>query len=205
MTLTTVLAFALTLTLAAASPGPGVVAIIAASIGRGFVAGAATTAGIVIGDLIFFCFAIFGLTLVAQAMGELFLIVKFAGAAYLIYLGVKLWRAPVVAISVDVPAATRRGIARDALAGLALTLGNPKTIAFYLGVLPSVVAIDQLVLRDVAVLTVVDVAVVGGVLLAYAGFAARARLSFTKPARLRVLNRSAGTAMIGAGVAVAAR
>ncbi len=136
MTLTTLFAFALTLTLAVASPGPGVVSVVAASIGRGLAAGAATTLGIVIGDLVFFCFAIFGLALVAQAMGELFLIVKFAGAAYLIWLGVKLWRAPVAAIGVEVPPATKRGFVRDATSGLALTLGNPKTIAFYLGLMP---------------------------------------------------------------------
>lgn len=205
MSSTALFAFALALTLAVASPGPGVVSVIASSIGRGFAVGAATTLGIVCGDLCFFAFAIFGLALVAQTMGELFLVVKFAGAAYLIYLGIKLWRAPVAAIGVDVPKPTRRSLGRDVLAGLGLTLGNPKTIAFYVGLMPSFVDLDHLQLRDMAALAVIDVLVVGGVLLLYAAFAARARLSFTRPSRLRALNRTAGTAMIGAGVAVAAR
>src|SRR3954463_10319736 len=89
------LIFTIALSIAVATPGPGIFAVTSCAIGRGFREAVALTCGIVVGDLIFFLLAALGMAALAQAMGELFLFVKFAGAAYLIYLGVKLWRAQV--------------------------------------------------------------------------------------------------------------
>lgn len=86
-----------------------------------------------------------------------------------------------------------------------MSLGNPKVIAFYLGFLPAFVAVGQLSGGTVATVAAATACVVGGVLLAYARAAASARHFLTSPRRVRAMNRVAGTAMVGSGVALAAR
>lgn len=201
-----ILLFALALAVAVATPGPGIFAVISCAIGRGFRDAVALTCGVVVGDLIFFLFAALGMTALARSMGDVFLLVKFAGAGYLIWLGLRLWRAPVAATREgDLLPAQRRGFGRNALAGTALTLGNPKTIAFYAGLLPTFIDLARLTSTDLALMMFVMLPVVGGIPIAYAYAAVRARRFLNSQRRMRVMNRTAGTMMIGAGVVVAAR
>lgn len=198
--------FALALSIAVATPGPGIFAVTSCAIGRGFRDAVALTCGVVIGDLIFFLLAALGMTALAHSMGELFMIVKLAGAAYLIYLGVKLWRARVETMADGKPLPQRqRGFGRNVGAGVALTIGNPKTIAFYAGLLPTFVDLEKLTGGDIAIMMLIMLPVVGGIPTAYAYAAARARRFLNSEKRLRFMNRTAGTMMIGSGVAVAAR
>jgi threonine/homoserine/homoserine lactone efflux protein len=200
------LIFAIALSIAVATPGPGIFAVTSCAIGRGFRDAVALTCGVVIGDLIFFLLAALGMTALAHSMGELFLFVKFAGAGYLIWLGVKLWRAHVETSPEGKPLrGAPRGFARNALAGAALTLGNPKTIAFYAGLLPTFIDLEKLTAGEIASMMLIMLPVVGGIPTAYAYAASRARRFLHHPRRLRLLNRTAGTMMIGSGVAVAAR
>lgn len=202
----TLLIFTMALSIAVATPGPGIFAVTSCAIGRGFREAVALTCGIVIGDLIFFLLAALGMSALAHSMGELFLFVKFAGAGYLIWLGVKLWRARVETTPEGKPLPVRqRGFARSALGGVALTLGNPKTIAFYAGLLPTFIDLEKLTAGDIALMMLTMVPVVGGIATAYAYAAARARRLFNNQGRIRLLNRTAGSMMIGAGVTVAAR
>ena len=200
------LIFAIALSIAVATPGPGIFAVTSCAMGRGFRAAVALTCGIVIGDLIFFLLAALGMAALAHSMGELFLFVKFVGAGYLIWLGVKLWRARAETTSDGRSLPIRQhGFARTALAGTALTLGNPKTIAFYAGLLPTFIDLEKLTAGDIALMMLIMVPVVGGIATAYAYAAARARSLLNNKRRVRLMNRTAGTMMIGAGVAVAAR
>lgn len=200
------LVFAIALSIAVATPGPGIFAVTSCAIGRGFRDAVALTCGIVVGDLIFFLLAALGMTALAHSMGDLFLYVKFAGAAYLVWLGVKLWRARVETAPDGRPLPARqRGFWRNALAGTALTLGNPKTIAFYAGLLPTFVDLEHLTAGDAALMMLIMLPVVGGIPTAYAYAAARARRFLNNPRRVRLMNRTAGTMMIGSGIAVAAR
>ena len=80
---------------AIAVPGPGVIAIVARALGSGFRSIVPATLGILVGDLCLMTLSAFGLALVAQAMGHLFLIVKIAGGLYLFYLAYKYWTAKV--------------------------------------------------------------------------------------------------------------
>src|SRR5712671_1678505 len=89
------LIFAAVYAVAVATPGPGIVTLVARTLGGGFWSAVPNTFGMAAGDLVLMTLSAFGLALVAQAMGDLFLIVKLAGAAYLIYLGYKYWTAPV--------------------------------------------------------------------------------------------------------------
>ncbi len=79
--------------------------------------------------MVWLTFAVLGLAALAQAFHEVFLVVKYAGAAYLLYLAYKLWTAPATAREVAAEEKTEHP-AKLLLGGLAITLGNPKTIVF---------------------------------------------------------------------------
>lgn len=192
-----VLALAGATFLLAVTPGPGVFATLARALASGLGPALIMSAGIVTGDLVFLVLAIYGLAALAEWMSGLFTLVKLLGGAYLIWLGYRIWT------SKPDPAALRaapRGSSHSHfLSGLAITLGNPKVILFYMGFLPTFVDLTRLGHRDVLVVAVTVSLVVGGVLLAYAVAAARARTLFTSEAAVRRLNRGAGGVMVATG------
>lgn len=195
--------FALALIVAVATPGPGILAVVSCAMGRGFRAALAMTGGLIIGDLCYFSLAMLGMAALARSMGELFLIVKLIGAGYLIWLGVKFWRARPELV-LDAPETRpERGLKANLLGGLTVTLGNPKVIVFYAGLVPTFIDLTKVTAGDAAVMMSIVVAVVGGIPTAYAFAAVRARTLFNNRDRVLVMNRTAGTVMIGAGVAVA--
>jgi len=135
MDLAGLLLFSSALFIAAASPGPGIAAIVARVLGRGPRDAIAFSIGVALGDVVWLTFAILGLAALAQAFHEVFLVIKYAGAAYLLYIAYKIWTAPAVAR--DVTAEERaEHPAKLLLGGLALTLGNPNYALT--GVLPQV-------------------------------------------------------------------
>ncbi|WP_062114467.1 LysE family translocator [Aureimonas sp. AU40] len=192
------LAYALALALAAAIPGPGVVALVARALGAGFRQAMGFTLGLILGDLTFLTAAVFGLALVAQAMGELFTIVRFLAAAYLGYLAWKLWRA--AGNAAEVEAMASETVLGSFLAGLTVTLANPKTIVFYLALLPTLVDLQHVGLADYAVLVVLTTLVLFLVMTPYAALAARARHVLRRPSVLARLNRSAALILGGAAI-----
>jgi len=114
--------FASTLLVAAASPGPGVAALVAQVVGRGSRGAGAFAAGLILGDLMWLAVAILGLAVVAQTFHEVFLVIKYAGAGYLVFLAYRMWTAPTQPR--DVAGDGRRdAYARLFFAGLAVTLG----------------------------------------------------------------------------------
>ncbi len=198
------LVFASALLVAAASPGPGIAALVARVIGRGIEGASAFAAGLILGDLMWLAVAVLGLAVLAQAFQEIFLVIKYAGAAYLLYLGYRMWTAPAKpqAISAD---RRREGRPRLFLAGLAVTLGNPKVVAFYLALLPNLIDLARVGLVGYLELAGICVTILTAVFAAYALAAARARSLFQSPRALRLLNRTGGAVMAGAAVAVAAK
>lgn len=210
MDVKSLLVFSLALAIAAGIPGPGILAVVSCAIGRGLRAALAMTCGLVIGDLVYFTLAILGMAALAHTMGELFLVVKLAGAAYLIWLGVKLWRTRLDIIGSEqrpdgglAAAPARRGFFGNLLAGLGVTLGNPKTMAFYAGLLPTFIDLQRLTLPNAVAMAGIVILLVGDIVGIYAIAAARARTFLGNRRYLRLVNRTAGTMMIGAGVAVA--
>jgi threonine/homoserine/homoserine lactone efflux protein len=197
--------FTLALMIAVATPGPGIFAIVSCALSRGFRDAVAMTCGMVIGDLIYFSLAVLGMAALAHSMGDFFLIVKLVGAAYLVWLGLKLWRAKVEVAVTDPALPSTHGFGRNLVAGLTVMLSNPKAIAFYAGLLPAVVKLDQLSLGDTLVMGLIVIGVVGGIPTLYALAASRTRRFLGSSRRIKVMNRTAGTMMIGAGVAVASQ
>ena len=195
-------AFVLALVLLGLSPGPAWASVVATSLARGFRPAAAMAIGVASADVFFVLLAVFGLVLLAKALGAFFLLVKFAGAAYLIWLGVKLWRSPPAAP--DGPP-TSNGSLGPFLAGFALTLGNPKAIAFYLGFLPAFIDLTAVDGWDVGLIAATAFVVIAAMLGGYAGLAARSRRLFRHEVVRRRLGRFVGTALIGTGAVVATR
>jgi threonine/homoserine/homoserine lactone efflux protein len=180
---------------AIAVPGPGVIAIVARALGSGFRSVIPGTIGILAGDLILMTLSAFGLALVAQAMGQLFLIVKIAGGLYLFYLAYKYWTAEVEEIGEVVPQSSGRGV----LAYLGLTLGNPKAIAFFVALLPVAVNPRELNLIGYLQLVAATFVLIPAITLGYAALAAQlSRFVASRKARRRI-NKGAGAVMAGAG------
>ena len=205
MSLVSVFSFAIAIFVLAVTPGPGVFAIISRYLASGFKTTLVMIAGCITGDIIFLLFAIMGMSVIAQTMGTLFLLVKIVGAAYLIFLGIKIW------ISKPVPAHLQQINGKKAigygnyLSGLGITLANPKVILFYCGFLPTFMDLPSMTGFDIFIVTIVLAMVLSVVLICYAYLASSARLFFSSPRSVKWLNRTAGTVMISAGAAIAAK
>ena len=204
MTLYSTIGLSVAMLVLAASPGPGVFATVARALASGFLPALAVIIGIVLGDIIFLMFAFFGLSIIAQALGDLFFILKICGGAYLIFLGIKIWmREPALASNED--GNHNRPGWGNFVSGLVVTLSNPKVILFYCGFLPTFLDLSALTLSDLALVVGIITTVLACVLSTYALLASRARSMFTNIKAARRLNRAAGTVMVATGVAIATR
>ena len=203
MSLFSLAAFAVAMAALAATPGPGVFATVGRALASGFQHAAVVVLGIVIGDLIFLMFAIYGLATVAAWMGDLFTVVRYAGAAYLIWLGITLWRSDPA--NTAVAAIAEPAWSQNLISGLLITLSNPKVILFYLGFLPAFVDLSRLNGLDTMLLAAVVALVLGSILLTYAYAAANARELLRDSSATRLLIRIAGTLLIITGGVVATR
>ena len=188
-------AYAAALGLAAAIPGPGVAALVGQSMGSGLRAALFLLAGIALGDVVYLTVAIAGLAAVAQTFAGVFLVVKVLGGAYLLYLALKLWKSTSAATRVE--ASRGRTNLGAFLTGFSVIMGNPKTIVFYLALLPTVLDLNQVGLAQWAMLVGVTICVLIATLAPYAVLAASARGMMTRPGSLTLLNRFA-SAIIGA-------
>jgi threonine/homoserine/homoserine lactone efflux protein len=195
--------FAAIFAIAAASPGPAVAAVLARVMAKGTAGISFFIAGLLLGDLVWLSCAVFGLAALAALFQPLFLALKYLGAAYLLYLAWKLWTAPPAA---PVAAEPVRGSGWSLfLPGLLLAMGNPKTMLFYLAVLPTVIDLAQLTplgfAEIAAIIAVLFVVIFGGYVL----LAAQARRLFTSARSVRIVNRTSGLAMAGAAAAIVVR
>lgn len=202
MDIATILTFATTFFVFAASPGPDNMTIVARTISNGAASGIAYGAGTVAGILIFLTFAAFGLSIIAAEMGVLMTILRYAGAGYLIWTGIKLWTAAPVVPALQ-PVSGPRGLLAIFATGVALNLGNPKMPLFYMALLPNVVG-ASLTLSQVGVLAMVILAIEAIVIGAHVILATRTRQFLRSAHVVRRANRTAGGVMVGAGVAVVA-
>jgi len=198
------LTFCAVYALAVATPGPGVAAIIARSLAHGFKGAPAFVAGFVVGDLVWFSIAATGLAALARTAATVFILIKWAGVAYLLYLAWRLWTAPAERVTVEDDDGRQHGW-RAFVASLMLTLANPKAILFFLALLPTVIDLASLDALRFAEISAAIAIVLPAVLFTYVLLAARARELFTTPKAVRRLNRSSGVAMAGAAVVVATR
>jgi threonine/homoserine/homoserine lactone efflux protein len=145
------------------------------------------------------------MSVVAQTMGNLFVFIKIIGAAYLIFLGFRIWVSKPVPVSQQQVNGTKNMRYGHYLSGLGITLANPKVIIFYCGFLPTFMDLPSMTGFDIFIVTIVLAMVLFLVLIVYAYLASSARLFFSSPISVRWLNRTAGSVMITAGTVIAVK
>ena len=183
----------------AAMPSTSVALVVTRSATLGAGNGIAVAIGIVLGNLVFIMLAILGLSVVAEAMGNLFLVVKYLGAIYLFWLGLSLLKAQ-SKTTITVNNSRERGnIVAGFIAGFVLTLGDIKAIIFYVSLFPVFIDLPALQVAEILIIIVVTVASVGGVKIFYALSATKVA-NFARELRFEnAATKTAGGLMVGAG------
>lgn len=204
MTLAGFVAYSGALAIAAAIPGPGVTALVARTLGSGFRSALAMSLGLVLGDLTYLTAVILGLAIVAQTFGVVFLVIKWMGVAYLAWLGWRFWTSGITPETIQARRSSD-GFWMSFLSGLTLTLGNPKTMIFYIAITPTIVDVGAITLPEYGILALLTVIVLLIVLVPYLALASQARWLLKTPRALKALNRTAAAFMVGAAAAIAAR
>lgn len=204
MTLTSALTFFIAIFIFGITPGPGIFAIMARALSQGARACAALAFGMVISDVVYLVLACFSLSAIAENYGTLFTVIRYAGAAYLIYLGWKLWTAPAPTETGDIPI-KRSGTGASLLQGIAISASNPKVILFYIAFLPTFMDLTRLSHTDIVLAAVLTVVALMAGLMAVAWGASKARKLARSSRAMQRLNRAAGSIMISAGALLAVK
>ncbi len=200
-----ILTYMAALSVAAAIPGPGMTALVARSVSSGALTGFAMLAGLIFGDLTYLSFAVFGLAVLAKSFSVLLVLVKWGAVVYLCYLAWLFWTADHQSLDgTNTP--KRKDLLSACLSGYTITLGNPKTIAFYLALLPVIIDLKKITIQSWAVmlvpLTTVVLLGVGAVFIIGA-IGVRHILSSKKAQKM--LHRGAATTMIIAAGSMVAK
>ena len=197
MSLQAYLAFVVACVALALIPGPVVTLVIANGLRHGTRAALTNVAGAQAGLAIVIGIVAVGLTSLMATMGYWFDWVRFAGAAYLVWLGIKLIWAPVEGVDVDAPPPPPRG--GFFLQGFLVLLSNPKVLVFFGAFIPQFMDLSKDHFSQVALLGITFMVIAASTDAVYALLAGRARLFFSKQ-RTRLVSRISGGFMIGGGV-----
>ena len=205
----TLLAFVVASTLLIVVPGPTVTLVVARSLSEGRAAAVPLAVGVAMGDLVATSLSLAGVGALLAASATAFTLVKWAGALYLVWVALGLWRAPPPAVALRDPggdagagagqgrAASRRAL-RD---GFLVTVFNPKGIVFFVAFVPSFID-PSAPYAPQAVTFVALFTLIGAVnVLAYALGADRLRGAIARPAVLRGMARGGAVALGATGVA----
>ena len=213
MTLAQWLPFAIASAILVAIPGPTVLLVVSYALGHGRKYALATTAGVALGDLTAMTASMLGLGVLLAASAEMFTVLKWVGAFYLIYLGVKLWRTPVIDgdananANVDIDTAkapaelrTRRIFAH----AYAVTTLNPKSVIFFVAFVPQFIDPHVSSVSQIAIFEATFVGLGTMNAFGYAMLASVARRAIRSPSVQRTVNRTGGAMLMTAGVFAAA-
>ena len=202
MPLETWLAFVVAAWLISLSPGAGAISCMAAGMRYGYARAMWNILGLQLGILFVLAIVAAGLGAIIAASTALFTLIKWLGAAYLVYLGIRQWRAPAAPVTdagADVTGTPRQLVTR----GFLVNATNPKGIVFMLAVLPQFIdpALPQLPQYVVcgATLFFTDLVVMSG----YTGLAARVLRLLREPHHVRWVNRTFGGLFVAAGAVLA--
>lgn len=184
-----------------AIPGPTILLVISYALGHGRKAATSTVAGVALGDFTAMTASMLGLGALLATSATLFTALKWIGAAYLVYLGIKLWRAPVSTGAVDeaVADAPKERPFRIFLHTYVVTALNPKSIIFFVAFLPQFLDTSRPVFHQMVIFEVTFLVLATLNAALYGVLASMARNSIRKPSVQRAVNRVGGSLMIGAG------
>lgn len=204
ITLTEILLYMAALAVLVLTPGPVVVATIAKTLASGWRTAMPLAAGVSIVDVLWPILAILGLSALVQANADLLQWMRYIGGAILIWMGWRLiWGSKEMLDTAPDPALMRRSAWQGFLAGVLVNLGNPKSIVFFIGILPNLFDIPSLTGVDIAVILFLSgvVPFLGNVF--WAAAAHRARRFLTSARAVRRVNQASGGALAGAGAVIA--
>lgn len=203
MDLTLWLAFVAATTVLLLIPGPTILLVLGYAIGHGRRVAVSTALGVALGDFIAMSASLLGLGALVLASSTLFVALKWVGAAYLIYLGLRLWRSAPDAKPPMAPQVDRLDTSRVFWHACAVTALNPKSIAFFIAFVPQFIRADAPLFPQFAILVSTFVGLAGINALIYALLAARMRDVIRRPAIITWLTRAGGGALVAMGVATA--
>jgi homoserine/homoserine lactone efflux protein len=193
--------FVLTESALCLTPGPAVLLVVAYALTRGAAASVWATLGIVSANILYFALSATGLGAVLLASYELFSLVRWLGAAYLIWLGVRMI---IGRSTVRPPATIGTGPARRTFVnGFLLQAANPKALLFFVALLPQFIDPGGRVASQVAVLGITSVVIELVVLVAYGLAAGRFHALAGRPRVARLAGAVGGTMLVGAGIGAA--
>jgi threonine/homoserine/homoserine lactone efflux protein len=183
-----------------AVPGPVWVALTARTLAGGFASAWPLAVGVVLGDAIWPLTAIFGLTWVLSVYGDFLSVLRWVAAGIFVVMGILLFGKS-GEVSAD-GRLTKPGRLAGFLTGLAVVIGNPKAILFYMGMLPGFFDLTRLTGWDIAVILAVSAAIPLAGNLCLALFLDRARKLLSDPKSIRRLNVISGLLLIAVGIVI---
>lgn len=203
MDLSSTLLFAAAIGIANATPGPTIATFVARILSMGPARNIGFAIGLVLGDILWLAAAVFGLAALAAEAHEIMVVLKYAGAAYIVYLAYKMWTAP--AVSPAQGAGDKKLRLGSIAGGLSMAISNPKTMLFYLALLPNLVPLASITVAGFAELSLLLAIVYSAVLACYMASVAYARGLIASPRTLRYANRGSAVFLTGTAAIVATR
>ncbi|WP_203986512.1 LysE family translocator [Sphaerisporangium rufum] len=203
-------AFALAVVLISASPGPAMALIMRRAALRGFSGAVPTVLGLEAGLYLWALLAAAGVAALVAASEIAFLVLRVAGAGFLLYLGIQAWRSAwrsrtAAEAAEAVPAGPAPSWWRAFGEGSVVMLANPKAAAFMIAFYPQFVPADRPLFATTALLALLQVAIEIVLYLTLAAVVGRARAWFRRPAIRRRLDAVSGTVLIALGLRLAAQ
>lgn len=198
------LLFVVTEAVLCCSPGPAVLTVVSQGVSHGVRSGVWASLGVLAANALYFAVSATGLFAVAVAWYELFFLIRWIGAGYLVWLGVRMWRtASVDAVAIQSKPGSRLPppAGRALLRGFMVQISNPKTLLFFGALLPQFIDAQRAVGVQLAILAGTSIAIEFVVLAGYATIGAGAA-QYTQASRW--VGRVGGSLLIGAGAGLAA-
>lgn len=191
--------YAIAILLLFLTPGPVWVALMARSLSGGFTAAWPLALGVTVGDFLWPLLAILGVGWIVSVFSDFLMVVKWVACATFVLMGVLILRSAGRPVAAD-SRLTRPGMWAGFAAGVAVIIGNPKAVLFYMGILPGFFDIATLTIADALVICAVSMAIplLGNLAMAY--FIGLFRGLLNSPDVLRRTNQVAGSLLIMVGL-----
>ena len=185
------------------TPGPGCFAVIAQSLTRGMKPALTLACGMILSDVLYLLAACMGLSVIATQWELAFNIIRWCGAAYLLYLGWGMWNTKHV--DAAEAKASQKSASKLFSQGFLISVSNPKVILFYIAFLPTFMDLTALTANDIGLAVVLNMLALFAGQWIIALFASRAKSYFQSEKGAERLNKGAGSIMMTAGVFLATR
>jgi homoserine/homoserine lactone efflux protein len=203
MTVHTWLLFALTDLVLCLTPGPAVLFVVSQGLRLGRRSAIAGNLGILTANAAYFALSAAGLGAVLLASHQVFSVIRYAGAAYLVYLGLRTFFGEGLAVPAEAVAqADRPAAMRVWLRGVSLQAANPKALLFFAALLPQFIQPSFDPARQILILGITSVVIEFFVLSGYGLFASIASRRAREPRFARLTSRVSGVMLIGAGAGI---